>query len=259
MYSRQQDKFVPERWDDDVAYESSHQWSYRRWAWEFLRRNVEYQAACNGASRARGADHTAQSATFGRVDLRPFWREYQPSDDRRSMWLAESVQIVGSIEWGIDEPSKPLKEGQVALIFDLTQTATSGKAAIRSMQAHADQLLRDALAEFSRSTKDFALKPRMYKPISKVLLARYLRLYDAIEIFRESTDATVSVLYPQYWDQDKQSIVDGRRQEAQKLISKNLMKAREMVSRTYKTLVPLDVARADEERKRSNNAIDDES
>jgi len=119
------------------------------------------------------------------------------------------------------------------------------------MKARGDELLRHALAEFARSTKDIALKPRLYKPVSKVLLAKYLRLYDAIEIFGAPREATISVLYPHYWDKQTQTVTDGGLQEAQKLISKNLKKAREMVGWGYKTLVPLDVAREDEERQRA--------
>lgn len=60
----------------------------------------------------------------------------------------------------------------------------------------------------------------------------------------------IGVLYPQYWDKKSQTIFDGVRQDAHKLMSKNLKKARQLVNSEYQTLVPLDVARAEEVRER---------
>jgi hypothetical protein len=252
MQSRKKNSFVPAAWDQDSEYEGARRWSYRRWAWEFLRRNAEYQAACTSASRVKGADHSAEGAKFGRSDLRPFWLEYHLIDDGRSLWLAESVEMVGNVGWSIDESIKPLKNGHVAIIFDLTQTATAGTAALASMRARADELLRHALAEFARWTKEIEARPKQFKPITRALLEKYLRLYDAIEIFGAPQVAIIETLYPQYWDRQNQCVTDGVLQDAQKSISKNLGKAREMVEWKYKTLVPLDITRADEERRQDN-------
>jgi hypothetical protein len=250
MQAQRLKEFVPPAWDDDSAYEGAEKWSYRQWAWEFLRRNVDFQTACNVADRSRGADHRAEGARFGRVDLRQFWRNYVPADDKHALWLAEYVEIVSNFDWGYDEQFRLLKQGQVALIFDLTQFASAGTAALGSMQARADELLRHAIRQYSVTTSS-AAKPRQYKPVNKLLLEKYLRLYDAVEIFGVPTDATISVLYPQYWDKRNRIIAEGVRPAAHKTISKNLVSAREMVRRGYQTLVPLDVARAEEERRRS--------
>jgi len=232
--------FTPFRWDDDEEYAGSDTWSYRRWAWEFLRRNPAYQAACRTAPRHRGADNSEVAAKFGRLDLRPYWSRYGYGDDQRSMWLAEHVDVVTTLPWSGAPLDKPLREGQVALIFDLVQTSAAGTAALSAMEDRVGMLLRNAL---KRAEEEGVVQSKLFKPVTKPLLAKYLRLYDAIEYFKVSRDDTVKVLYPQFWDRKAEAIADGARADAHKAISKNLQKARKLVSHEYQTLVPLDVIR----------------
>jgi len=156
------------------------------------------------------------------------------------MWLAEHVDVVTELPWSGAPLDNPLREGQIALIFDLTQISAAGTAALSAMEDRVHVLLRQAL---KRAKDEGVVQPKSFKPVTKPVLAKYLRLYDAIEYFKIARDDTVKVLYPQFWDRKTKAIADGVRADAHKAISKNLQKARKLVSHEYQTLVPLDVIR----------------
>lgn len=158
------------------------------------------------------------------------------------MWLAEYVEVATALPWSGALLDKPLREGQIALIFDLSQSSVAGTAALTAMESQVSALLREAL---KRAQQEGIVTPKVFKPPTKPLLAKYLRLYDAVQYFKAARDDIVRVLYPQFWDKKAQAIADGARDAAPKAISKNLQAARQLVEHQYQRLVPLDITRED--------------
>lgn len=248
-------------WDDENSYPPvPDNWSYRRWAWEFLRRNPAYQEECKKVDREPlwlaplQADKTARgrggqgmlaalqrnaeaAGRFGRCELKWFGEEYREEEDGERLWLAETVvQVTGWRPSG-SEIRMDLESGQVAMIFNLNRCLESGQAAKSSMLEHArkilDQELKAYVAKLSTGERAKTSKFRRNK------LFLWLRLYDAIEYAEAERSEVAEVLYKHLVDVpaiDRQQGMTA----ASKRISADLKRAKEMVEYDYRGLIPLD-------------------
>jgi len=74
-------------WMDEASYVDHQKWSYKQWAWHFLQRNPEYQAA----SIRTGPNSVEHAAKFGRTSLKPYNQQYLKAEDDNKCWLVERV------------------------------------------------------------------------------------------------------------------------------------------------------------------------
>jgi hypothetical protein len=248
-------------WDDRSSYPPEPEnWSYRRWAWEFLRRNPAYQEDCRKVDRepswlalwktektARGrgsqrmsADRLRNAETaarYGRCELKWFGEEYRDEEDEERLWLAETVTPGKGWRPSGNEIRMDLENGQVAMIFDLNRCLESGQAAKASMLAHAKAILDQELETYD-SKLPVERRSKSVK-VHRHKLFLWLRLYDAIEYAEVERGEVAEILYKHLLDGppiDRQH----RMTEARKRISADLKRAREMVEHGYHGLVPLD-------------------
>lgn len=248
-------------WRDGSSYPSEPEnWSYRQWAWEFLRRNPAYQEDCRkvdrepswlaswqtvratrgGGSQGMLADRLRNAETaarYGRCELKWFGEEYRDEEDEERFWLAETVTPVKVRRPSGSEIRMDLENGQVAIIFDLNRCLKSGQAAKASMLAHAKAILDQELATYDAKLpigrRSKSVKVHRHK------LFLWLRLYDAIEHAKAERGEVAEILYKHLLEG---SVTDRqhRMTEARKRISADLKRAKEMVEHGYHGLVPLD-------------------
>ncbi|MBK5119193.1 hypothetical protein IQ288_04790 [Burkholderia sp. R-69980] len=248
-------------WNDEGSYPPGlENWSHRRWAWEFLRRNPDYQEACRSvdrepawlesyqagnAGRGRGSQgmlaarqrNAELAGRFGRCELKWFGEEYRDEEDKQRLWLAETVtQIKGSRPSG-SEIRMELENGQVAMIFDLNRCLESGQAAKSSMLAHARKILDQELDTYvGKPSTESRAKTNRYRR-NKLFL--WLRLYDAVEYAKVERSEVAEVLYRHLLDVPAVDRQQGKT-DASKRLSADLKRAKEMVEYDYRGLVPLD-------------------
>jgi hypothetical protein len=248
-------------WSDGNSYPSNRDdWSYRRWAWEFLRRNTAYQEACKKIDRephwlasfqAEGSKpgrsnggmlpdlhRNAEVANkFGRCDLKSSAEEYREEEDGERLWLSETVTQVQPWRAPGSEIRMDLESGQVAIIFDLNRCIESGQAAKSSLLAHAKEILDRELETYDE-TLPAAEQSKIIR-VRRDKLFLWLRLYDAIEHFEAGREEVAEILYK---DRLKGPSISRshRMLDVRKRISADLKRAKEMVESGYLGLVPLD-------------------
>ena len=161
---------------DSAEYENFRAWKYKRWAWEFLRRNPEFKKACSAA----GDDPACRAQVATEFVLKRFKRhsEGYTSGSGRPLFLSSSVS-----SWICDggensrRPRVTIKAGQVLVRFDLSVT-TLDREAIEAQLRHASVIIRKRQKEYLAATG----KVEPAKPSARPsYLLRYLRLLDLLD------------------------------------------------------------------------------
>jgi hypothetical protein len=224
---------------------------YRTFAWEFLRRNLDYQRESEVALSSGSLLQKAAVATkFGLSELVPYTSAYEPG--RTFLWLAETI---------CEPPVAPFKEkraftmpalrkGEVALIFDLDATVSAGPAAIAAYLYNARTILLAERDKYLKSLPDDQSRTiRVVSPkIRKVKLFPWLRTYDAIVHERASLEEVARVLYPDDFIPDKFT-KKTRELTARNRVLSDLERANSLVKDEYLALVPLDYLQNKSKRK----------
>ncbi|WP_211632428.1 transcriptional regulator domain-containing protein [Paraburkholderia nemoris] len=179
-------------WSNVDDYGDYRQWTYRRWAWEFLRRNRKYIDACVRFNESRrgprggrnSAEMVAVAAQFGRWDLKHF---NDPYDEKDRYWLSERVVSHGWVERKDDgRKTFDLVAGQVAIVFDVRPIVSSGPAALRAMLDQATEILTAEYRELTDPEGKLGYKGSLAKAagvrkprLKPETLLEKLRVYDA--------------------------------------------------------------------------------
>lgn len=157
-------------------YPGYPEWTFQRWAWEFLRRNPEFQQACRDA----GEDSAKRIAVAEQFGLRRFERfQYEK---KRPNWAPKfSAASVSKWSW-LKNQKKPLPlsfdAGDVVLRFRLAETALE-PAALTAQLADAKQFLLQRRAEY---LQDMQVEPGEVITAAKpVYFLRNLRLLDLLD------------------------------------------------------------------------------
>jgi hypothetical protein len=161
-------------WRDREAYPGPH--TYERegdaasssmlWAWQFLRRSPEYQAAYTEyRSRPHGTATSVAPGRFGLAFFLPFsWElpEYVPFTGSLAPLVCTPWSSVGATRWTIN-----LAHGQVGVVLDLSSPLNRQLEELRS------QLERTVRPPRKRKRYD--------------ALGRYLRVLDALRLGTSNT------------------------------------------------------------------------
>jgi hypothetical protein len=209
-------------WLSSDTYSGNEKWGYRRWAWEFLSRNPKSRSLFLGSTETRAA----ACRRFGLVNL-PNLRSVD-KDSKERYWLSELVsehiacRKSDEVNVGLN-----LKRGQVAIVFDLSQTIHAGRAAIDSLLSDARAKLFEELDWYETELAARNMPtPKVFKPRRNSLL-RWLTLCDAL-----AADATDEQLIPVLYPGDPLKT-------AKKRLAGDKVRAKEMMRQGYLTLVPL--------------------
>lgn len=236
-------------WKNETSYGPTSLWSYRRWAWEFLRRNPEYQERSENLKEAMSGNKKKLAHDFGRCNLKPF-REPYGDDDASRLWLAETIDpTAGKVLGKNGLPRFELRPGYAVLMVDLTQTTKAGRAALNSLLSHAKELLATELDKYEKT-----LPPDQRTKTPKVRrdkLFIWLRIYDAIEYSKASEEDVIREFYGK-----RRNPSDPDWDSTRKKLKYDLKRARQMVKQEYLTLVPLDYL---QEKSSKKNNSDEQS
>ncbi|HLO96631.1 MAG TPA: hypothetical protein VK195_20155 [Burkholderiaceae bacterium] len=122
---------------DVQEYDGYKKWTFKRWAWEFLRRNPEFAKQC----KAAGDDPAKQQAVADEFGLKRF--KHYRSAYGHAPKPSFSDAIVTSWSWKKDQPREPkmrISRGQVIIRFDLSATIKD-VAALEAQLRNAKTLL----------------------------------------------------------------------------------------------------------------------
>jgi hypothetical protein len=223
-------------WSQGVSYEGNENWSYRRWAWEFLRRNPGYQQINSHRSVIEKSDTEARA--FGRASYKQPDSEYG-DDDQHRLWLAESVLEFRSFrDCNGSHFQFPVEAGRIFIVFDLMQTIDAGRAAIGAMLADAKVRINnelDRLGEEMKWTENRA--PKIIKPRRDKLI-HWLILCDACQ-YGAPDEQKIRLLYPKQCLNGKFPVGE-QLETIRTRIRRDEQRALEMLSYGYLSLVPLD-------------------
>lgn len=170
---------------DEDRYKGINSWSYRKWSWEFLRRNAKFIAACNRVKGGSEFEKQKVAASFG---LRKFkdYRESYRSGAGIPKYEIGSIRSWSSLELNKKETvSKTikLKSGQVLICFDLA-AAIKDKRALDKQLSRASARLEKRLQEYSKITQQ-VIKSHKAKAMN---FGAYIRLLDGTNAGKKPID-----------------------------------------------------------------------
>jgi hypothetical protein len=161
------------RWNDVSSYPDHTTWSFSRWAWEFLRRNVEFIAECERAMDDDSPDIKKGVANkFGLRDFKPFNQNFEWGVIPE--WLNILPEVLASPLVGVYPIKETVKPGRVVLSFDLNEMLKN-RPVLDAQLFNAQVYLQGRLAEFATLNGRAIRSPRPHKSV----LFDYLRVYDA--------------------------------------------------------------------------------
>ncbi|MBC3919227.1 hypothetical protein H8L32_17175 [Undibacterium sp. CY18W] len=157
-------------------YKGLSRWTYRRWAWEFLRRNNEFIEACNNAKDKSEDEKQAIAQQFGLLKFKDFKDKYK-GNYGFPKFETEKLSIWTNIN--IEESPKRLKKiklipGAILIRFDLNKAITDIKAFDKQLR-DAEKILKNRLDKYSEIR---GKKPAHFNHSVKTF-GIYIRLLDA--------------------------------------------------------------------------------
>ncbi len=157
-------------------YAKHETWSKRRWAWEFLKRNEEFRAACDGLDSCADDDvrRVAICERFGLLRFRHYNERYVRPFPNFALGNVRAWIRLEGLDHLAGEARIPLKPGQVAILFDLNHALTNVRS-LRAQLAHARRRLERYLKRLAVVSGKTPLEP---KPKSDHFLD-CLRMLDA--------------------------------------------------------------------------------
>ncbi|MFC0351792.1 DNA -binding domain-containing protein [Undibacterium danionis] len=215
---------------NDLLYVGHENWSHRRWAWEFLRRNSEYAKSPTELHESM----SARARRFGRVEYKLPDSEYGLDDESR-LWLAEIVDdfYVCKTDKRREASRLSLKNEDAFIIINLEKTVKTGRTAINSILSDLKGKLNNALDQIEKEREALDMRgPKIVKPRRHLLIHR-LKLFDAYSC-GASEEQIIRMI-------TKKAPPTGEKLKAIRArIKRTMLHAVEMVNGGYLSLVPLD-------------------
>ncbi|WP_124590323.1 transcriptional regulator domain-containing protein [Burkholderia cepacia] len=160
---------------DVTAYAGWESWDYRKWAWEFLRRNDAFRHACNSLPSekvARMARKRDISGTFGLRRFKHYIEAYDEGKPAQFRALAVSPRPINkSLAW-----SRELRNDEVCIVFKL-RPSLFGTDALDLQMKMARRII-ERRADVLRTTLRVDREATAPRPAPSSLF-RKLRLLDA--------------------------------------------------------------------------------
>ncbi|WP_441459774.1 transcriptional regulator domain-containing protein [Burkholderia thailandensis] len=119
-------KLFPEGLDNS-DYEGWENWNYRRWAWEFLRRNTEFWKACDSLPKSKEARIAQKRAIRDQFGLRRF-KHYSEAYDEGKPAQFRAIAVSPRITHGSSTWSRQLRNDEVCIVFKLRPSLFSSSA-----------------------------------------------------------------------------------------------------------------------------------
>lgn len=161
---------------DLTRYKGLKNWSYRRWAWEFLRRNEEFIEACGRVEHATDDEKQIVADTFGLSKFKSFKDKYR-AQKNKTIFSTDEIGSWSNLNKDINRKLKPIKiqPGQVLIRFDLASAIVDKKALEKQLQL-AEKRLRQRLISYASELK---ITPASHNH-KIVTFGIYLRILDLL-------------------------------------------------------------------------------
>jgi hypothetical protein len=173
--------------NDLARYRGWERWTPRHWAWEFLRRNPDFQRACREAAREDEAARQLVAARFGLRRYKPFTEGFGGRGRRQPAFVAATPSIWSVIEDDLNADRVRrirLRPGQVLVRFDLA-AASPYVAALDAQLRRATSLLQTRLGDLRARLNQV---PDTRAPKTTVFI-KCLRYLDLVAAGNSPTDA----------------------------------------------------------------------
>jgi hypothetical protein len=212
----------------DERYDGLEKWSYRRWAWEFLRRNEAFIKACKKVRKGTPEQKEAVARQFGLSRFKYYRRGYRKFN-KKPKFISDQLWHKANVS-----PNKVLRDvpmnlpcGRIVIQFDLNPALMDIKHIDRQRELAAT-ILERALKEYAAAMEQAQPKKLMHKvPPFGV----YLKILDALASGK-STVECAELFYP-----NSASELD--RVEQRNLIKNQMYAAREYANTKYLSLALL--------------------
>lgn len=215
-------------------YEGLESWSYRRWAWEFLRRNPDFIKACKSIE-LEGTDEEKQEIAL-KFGLKKFksYREGYESNLGTPIFSSGSISSISNLEnsnGSVITKRVKISSGEILIRFDLN-LAVEDKQAFEKQLRLAKLHLQKKLLTFSENHSKKIIEHK--HPVNTFGI--YLRLLD-LRAAGKTYSACARALcneYDQLPDHEKRASA-----ELPGLVSKRIKRAFEYANHLYQHLAHL--------------------
>jgi hypothetical protein len=138
---------------DVSRYANINNWSYRRWAWEFLRRNTNFITACKRAQDGSEADKQNVANEFGLKQFKDYRESYIGSSGspKFSIGSISSWSHLDAKKKSARKQAVRIEFGQIVIRFDLEQAIQDRKAVDKQLRL-AKLKLENSLDEYESQT-----------------------------------------------------------------------------------------------------------
>lgn len=171
------------------TYKNNQKWSPRRWAWEFLKRNLEFIELCDDARNLTGdAKAAAEFAVAKKFQLKKFKDYTESYSPNNPIFLSTSIYKWkgGSEKRKTDKTTIRVKllPGQVVIRFQVDATLNNSRAIkvqLESAKIHLERYrddLIDSAKKESLQAEDGGKRKDRFNPQPAVFLRR-LKIIDA--------------------------------------------------------------------------------
>jgi hypothetical protein len=223
---------------DESCYKGWEKWSYRKWAWEFLRRNPDFISACKKVRRKEYVNNQQDVATdFGLKKFKPYTESYSGISGKPAFSVGSiaSWTNINSDTHEV-EPTKPLRlvllGGQAIVRFDVA-TALADKQILEKQLRVTRIRLENRLKMYSEKLGIVVTNKHPHKV---GLFVEYLRLLDGIAAGRTQFESALSAI-PGLSEKIKK--FQTTKEEQAPAISKKIRRANKYTTELYRYLAVL--------------------
>lgn len=221
---------------DADAYKGWQKWSYRRWAWEFLRRNEIFQEECKRVNASNSEEERCRVASeFGLRSYKSYTEAYKGKSGypRFTIGLVTSISHLDVDQDNNRKVRSELKPGHVLIRFDLS-SALSDIHVLEKQIRMADNRLKRLLRSYETKLKVRSL----VKKHSVSTFLDYLRLLDAQADGKTQIEAAL-MIDPKKERQLSDSRNNITKESLAPAASKKLRRATEYTTELYRYLAVL--------------------
>jgi len=156
-------------------------WSYRRWAWEFLRRNEEFQADCKALANFDGDIEEEKSRIAAKFGLKQF-KHYNEhiTKDTPLRFSATTFLFLSNLTAGKEEKATRhilIRPGEVAVRFDLS-AMLDNTWGLGSQIRQVEVSLRKIIASIKLPQIEKQNSQKIVERVQREKLLEYLRMLD---------------------------------------------------------------------------------
>lgn len=189
---------------DASRYANINNWSYRRWAWEFLRRNTDFNEECKRVKDGSAEDKQIVANKFSLKQFKDYRESYIGSSGspKFSIGTINSWSHLDAKQKAVRKQAVRIKYGQIVIRFNLEQAIQDRKAIDKQLRL-AKQKLEKCLDEYEAQTQIKCIK-KDFKPS---VFGKYLRALDGASAGMSQPEIA-SLIFPSVANADRDKKIE---------------------------------------------------